>query len=274
MDIDLNEDNYDYEKLLSLFSLPEDFDESDLRNAKRKVLRLHPDKCGLDKEYFIFFLKMYKKIEQIYQYVHHETDVNKLNKSIDINDHFKKYLESKNINPRNNFKEFSKEFNKMFEQVYISTDDNTGYDDWLKSDDGIYDKDDIEGSRRKALNTKALVETRQDIEEVGNNVNEFSSLKCFDVKESHSNPIFVIDVEKEYAEKPKFRNVHEYQQFLRKEDDTNVPIGLQQSNHLLHRREQMLNNQAKNLAFTNMQNNEQMSKRYNSYISNYLKLEN
>ena len=39
MDIDLNEDNYNYDKLLNLFSLPPQFTIDDLKRAKKKVLQ-------------------------------------------------------------------------------------------------------------------------------------------------------------------------------------------------------------------------------------------
>ena len=60
MNIDLNESNYDYNKLLELFSLEDNFDINDLKECKKKVLKLHPDKSRLDKKYFLFFYKMYK----------------------------------------------------------------------------------------------------------------------------------------------------------------------------------------------------------------------
>ena len=59
----------------------------------KKVLLLHPDKSGLNMKYFVFFYKMYQKVLHIYQYVHHETDVEKMNKNIEIQSHFKDYLD-------------------------------------------------------------------------------------------------------------------------------------------------------------------------------------
>lgn len=53
--LDLNIHNYELNDLLGLFELPFHFDDSDLKNAKRIVLKTHPDKSGLDKEYFLFF---------------------------------------------------------------------------------------------------------------------------------------------------------------------------------------------------------------------------
>lgn len=272
MNIDLNENNYDYEKLLGLFSLSDNFNKNDLKEARKKVLRLHPDKCKLDVKYYNFFLKMYKKVEQIYGYIHHETNILAMNKSIDINDHFKRYLEQHNIDPKKNFKAFSVEFNKMFESVYIKED--SGYEDWLKSNDGIYDKNDIEKSRSQAIRQNMLIRKDDTLEEVGGNSDLFSKLKCFDVKESHSNSVIALDVERVYEEKPKFQNVDEYQRFLRKENMNNQPIGLDQSKMLLKKREQMLNNQAKHMAFEHMNKSQAMDKNYENYISKYLKLEN
>ena len=112
MDIDLNEDNYNYEKLLHLFSLPLQFDKDDLKRAKKKVLQLHPDKSNLPNDYFLFFRKMYYKIEEIYHYTSHSTNESELNKSIDIETHFRDYLEKRGIHPKTHYKEFSKEFIK------------------------------------------------------------------------------------------------------------------------------------------------------------------
>ena len=273
LNIDLDENNYDYNKLLQLFSLNDNFTKVELKEARKKVLRLHPDKCNLNIKYYMFFLKMYKKLEQIYSYVHHETDILQMNKQIDISDHFKLYLEQKNINPKTNFKEFSREFNKMFENVYINDDDN-GYENWLKSDEGIYDKNDIEKSRNQAIQQNQLIQKNSAIEEVGGQSDLFSKLKCFDVKESHSNSVVALDIDEVYEQKPKFNNVDEYQRFLRKDDRNNQPIGLEQSKLLLQRKEEMLNNQAKNMAFKFMNKNEAINKNYESYISKYLKLEN
>jgi len=272
MDLELDESKYDYNALLNLFSLGPNFNLNDLKIARKKVLKLHPDKCKLNIRYYLFFTKMYKKVEQIYNYTHHETNIHNYGKSIDIDDHFKKYLEQQKIDPKKNFKEFSREFNKMFEHVYIN-ENKEGYENWLKSDEGIYDKNDLEGSRKKAINQQSLIK-KEELEEVGGNCDAFSKLKCFDVKESHNNSIFAYDVNEEYQKKPKFKSVQEYQQFLVREDNNNNPIGLDQSKMLLKKREQMLNSQAKHLAFEKMNQSNNMAENYNSYISKYLKLEN
>ena len=52
MDVDLDIDNYDLEDILQLFKLDYNFDEKDLRNAKKAALKSHPDKSNLDMKYF------------------------------------------------------------------------------------------------------------------------------------------------------------------------------------------------------------------------------
>ena len=126
LDIDMDEDNYDYQGLLNLFALENNFDQDDLKIAKRKVMKLHPDRSKLPRELFVFMIKMYCKLEEIYNYIRHEKNKDNLTIHYDVDEKFKNYLEKNNIDPVNNYKEFTKEFNKMFEQVYIS-DSGEGY---------------------------------------------------------------------------------------------------------------------------------------------------
>ena len=56
--IDLNIDNYSLEDLLSLFKIDSIDSVENLSHAKSIALKMHPDKSGLDKEYFLFFSKL------------------------------------------------------------------------------------------------------------------------------------------------------------------------------------------------------------------------
>jgi hypothetical protein len=60
--------------ILSLFNLPTLFNEDDLKRAKLAVLKTHPDKSQLPKEYFLFFTKAYRIVHQIYTIRHPATD--------------------------------------------------------------------------------------------------------------------------------------------------------------------------------------------------------
>jgi hypothetical protein len=72
--LDLNIDNYNLPDILALFNLPTLFNEDDLKRARLAVLKTHPDKCKLPKEYFLFFTKAYRIIHQIYTIRHPVTD--------------------------------------------------------------------------------------------------------------------------------------------------------------------------------------------------------
>jgi hypothetical protein len=64
--LDLNIDNYELPDILGLFNLPTLFNETDLKRAKMMVLKTHPDKSNLSKDYFLFFTKAYRIVHQIY----------------------------------------------------------------------------------------------------------------------------------------------------------------------------------------------------------------
>ena len=68
--LDLNIDNYNLPDILALFGLPTLFNEDDLKRAKLAVLKTHPDKSQLPKEYFLFFTKAYRIVHQIYTIRH------------------------------------------------------------------------------------------------------------------------------------------------------------------------------------------------------------
>ena len=72
--LDLNIDNYNLPDILALFNLPTLFEEDDLKRAKLAVMKTHPDKCQLPKEYFLFFTKAYRIVHQIYTVRHPATN--------------------------------------------------------------------------------------------------------------------------------------------------------------------------------------------------------
>ena len=82
MDLDMN--NYTYDDLLSLFKLKYDFNETDLKNAKKIVLKMHPDKSRLAPKYFLFFSKAYKQVYSIYEF---KNKTEKTEKMEDVKDY-------------------------------------------------------------------------------------------------------------------------------------------------------------------------------------------
>ena len=137
-DIDLDITNYNYEDLLRLFTMPYDFDENDLKRAKKVVLKMHPDKSHLSPEYFLFFSKAYKTIYSIYEF---KNKTQKSEKLEDVKDYkeivkivpkkgdsnsimLKKFLEDNKMNdPKNISKPYRKDQGNITRQVNISPEE-------------------------------------------------------------------------------------------------------------------------------------------------------
>ena len=97
--IDLDLDNYDLDDLLHLFRMPYPFDVDDLRAAKKMVLKTHPDKSGLPKEYFLFFAKAFKLLHGLHSSSHRSKNTEYLlDDSAEEASLFKPFLDSADFN--------------------------------------------------------------------------------------------------------------------------------------------------------------------------------
>jgi len=245
-------------ELLDLFEIKE-LNEKELKIAKKKVLMLHPDKNKVDtKEYYLNFKNAYEKLLQIYGYIHHELDENNF-KSEDIDDTFKNFIETKGFTPSKNHKMYLKHFNDMFDNIHIK-DKDEGYEEWLKSNKDMYDKDDLEKSR-KTLMSNGLIKIEQIVTS-----NEFNS-SYSDLKDAHLNTIIGLDQEKLYKEKQKFSSVEEYRRHR-----TNIGEMLSEKDSLKQIKENELleKNKAIDLSYQLLKQEEEMKKRKKEYVSKFL----
>lgn len=138
--IDLNVENYSREELYKLFGFKTSviLTEESMKEAKKIVLKTHPDKSRLDNQYFIFFGKAYNKLKQIYEFQ------NKTNKKItDTNEYYdsqntqvldKMFDMKKDLKKPEKFNDW---FNKQFEKHKLEDTNENGYGNWLKSDEDI-----------------------------------------------------------------------------------------------------------------------------------------
>ena len=138
-DLDLNIDNYEYEDILNLFELDKNLTARDIKNAKRKVLLMHPDKSGLDKKYFLFITSLFKILHSVYEFkekantnlnedIEYTVEKNNENEGL-VNDLREKY---------NSNKDFNAWFNKEFDKIKLDNDfEDTGYGDWLKNEEDV-----------------------------------------------------------------------------------------------------------------------------------------
>ena len=137
MDLDIS--NYDYEDILKLFNVSKQFNEEDLKNAKKQVLSSHPDKSGLDKSYFLFFSSAYKILFNIYNFREKHSSLTNLN---NYNENYTAEKDEINalliqkITNNKSSKEFNSWFNEQFESFKLSNEyEANGYGDWLTNNE-------------------------------------------------------------------------------------------------------------------------------------------
>jgi hypothetical protein len=165
MEVDLDINNYDLDSLVTLFKIPIHFEEHHLKQAKKTVLAMHPDKSKLDKEYFLFFSKAYKILYEVYLFKTKSTtrnvqEYNKLQYA-DTRDE-KEYDKQQVINTLTQSNHFIKTFNEMFDKHYAQKDH--GYGEWLSSQEDIHNvsQDDFNTLKEQ---TRSIV-VREEVEGV------------------------------------------------------------------------------------------------------------
>ena len=116
--LDLNIQNYNLNDLLNLFKLNTNFTEEDLKNAKKIVLKTHPDKSNLDKKYFLFFSSAYKILFQLYNF---KNRIESKNTEYYVEEDENNKLLIEKVLKKDNFNEW---FNKEFEKLNIKENNN------------------------------------------------------------------------------------------------------------------------------------------------------
>jgi len=136
--LDINK--YSLDELLGLFNLSYKIDFESMKNAKKKVLSVHPDKSRLPPEYFIFYKQAYEVVFRFYQ------EQNRQNQTVpnqpvkyepvNITD---KRLEKQMKTTINGMKdgEFNNSFNELFEKNMVKKPDETR-NEWFKKDEPVF----------------------------------------------------------------------------------------------------------------------------------------
>ena len=135
--LDLNIQNYNLNDLLNLFKLPYHFTEEHLKEAKKIVLKTHPDKSNLDKEYFLFFSQAYKYLLKIYQLRQSSTTTNTEYQKDDLWTNEHTILIDGKIKTMSQ-DDYNTWFNTTFEKMRLKDNiEENGYGDWLKSNEDL-----------------------------------------------------------------------------------------------------------------------------------------
>jgi hypothetical protein len=259
MEVDLDLDNYDLVDLLKLFNLSHNFTSNELKESKKIVMMIHPDKSGLDKKYFLFYCKAFRILKNIYNFK---------NKKSTTLDHSNSTIEYLNENEEdrgkrlliNNLlqkdkKYFHEWFNKTFDKINIIDEERKlGYGNWFKSDEDI---DTTETTLAK-LHSK-ISEKKETLStlikvidiEASNNFNSenyrnitgdapdyyssniFSKLPYEDLKKAHIETVIPVGTN-DYNNVLKFNSVENLRQYR---DQQNIkPLSDEQSKHYINNR--------------------------------------
>ena len=252
--MDLNIDHYTLSELLKLFKLSPNFTDQELKEARKQVVAVHPDKSGLDKSYFIFFHKAYTLLNTVYRFKQKsQSDMAEAPSFSDIlsgmEDTDKRILaQTFTSNPK-----FNKEFNELFETLYIKDDD--GYGEWLKSNHDL----DMSFEHRKKQ-SRAMV---------------CSSIECAntpyvnDLKSIYTTDSVIGVSEEDY--RATYRTVEELKNVRAQ---TIAPLKKDEAEQLLAHTHELESKQATERAFRLLQEEEQSQKHQQLFWSKLLKLKN
>ncbi len=138
---------YSLEEVLGLFGLTTyDISTSDLKQAKKQVLMLHPDKSKLEPKYFLFYKKAFDIIVQFYdnQNRHHApVDGNKLvyvanndNHTESTNKHISKTIQEMAAS------DFQTQFNQLFENNHMGSQPDATRNEWFQQESSHFDMPD------------------------------------------------------------------------------------------------------------------------------------
>lgn len=286
MEIDLNIENYNLDDLLNLFSLPNDFDQEDMKRAKQLVYKTHPDKSNLPKEYFIFFTKAFKYIYHVYEFKRKSscTKSVKYENLIDEDTNDKIDIRNK-LSEKNNFHKW---FNEMFEKYKIEDEDD-GYNDFLKSNEEIH-VNKVQNTSQLHQNFESYKSNKirdlvvhTEINDICNslscggsnivskkqdnysNPNIFSDqLNYEDVKKAHTET-FIPVCQQDYIKKKKYNSVFELNQ--ERGSQNTKPLCEDQTREYLRKKNEMENNIANQNAYLLLKEAEEVEKRNKQFMS-------
>lgn len=287
--VDLNIDNYDLRDLIGLFQIPFHFTETHLKEAKKTVLKTHPDKSRLDKKFFLFFSKAYKYLLKIFQLRKGSNITNTEYDNQDTWEEENKILINNKISNLSQ-SEYNKWFNDAFNNMKVKDEDEeTGYGDWLKSEDGYIGKEAKSVSEmneminNKKRDLRGLVVYNEFNDTIqGNHFNLlrdqpenygsslFDKLQFEDVKKAHTESVVPVTHE-DYTNKTKYNSVDE----LNRDRTTTM---LDSTKHLANHNQQLSSNKHDeeseniNRAYKLMKQDEQITSSYNKFWSDLKKI--
>lgn len=290
MEIDLDLNNYSFNDLLNLFHLSYDFGQNELKQAYKIVLKTHPDKSGLDKEYFLFFSKAFKLLKSVYDY-NTKSKTCPIRRSVYIanNETNKDSIIEKKIETFTKDKNFHKKFNELFERVKLEDDEqDSGYGDWFKSNKDLNDiktnkvNMNLEFNKHKSQ-IRSIIK-HKDIEDVhiqkGSSLlrekpenyssSIFSRLNYNDLKQTYTETVVPV-TEEDYYSREKFNTVEQMQ--IHRKQTESIPDQHITKKRLMEKYKKEKQEDVQR-AYKMMKQMDDIKKSHNTWMSNFKQITN
>lgn len=295
--LNLNIDSYNLEDILNLFKINHNFNDTDLKNAKKIVLMTHPDKSGLSSEYFRFYTAAYKKLYFIWEFKNKSESkiTNKVYNvdTVDKKTHFAKdndneqllldnYLKKNNLSQDK--KKFNEWFNEQFVKLKVSTENEShGYGDWFKSEEINEGTTETVENRKKQIRDLTI---QNDYEILTFNhglttitgeppniysSDIFSNLKYDDLKKAYTETVVPVTNE-DYTNVRKFKNTDEYKKF--RSSQNLIPLSEKQALQYLESKEKIENTESTIRGYKLAEQSEKIINNRSLFISSLLNIEN
>ena len=242
---------YSFRELLELFQLDYNFSVDDLKKAKVRVLKMHPDKSRLPSEYFLFYKKAYELVHNYF------IETQKTSKEVPTDEivyqassvYDNKEQQSKSLEKRvseavrkMDKTEFQANFNKVFDAT-MARPMNNERNEWFKSETPIYEMEEglTKDSMGRALDVikqqSAAMIVKQDVRDFhlsssGANLYDddtpgeyvtcdpFSKLKFDDLRKVHKDQTVLAVSERDFDKMQKYGSVDEFNKFRGMQDLT------------------------------------------------------
>jgi curved DNA-binding protein CbpA len=288
-ELDLNVNNYSRRELYKLFGLLDTttLNEGIMKECKKIVLKTHPDKSNLDNKYFVFFSEAYKKLLGIYEF-QNKTNTKKMDTS--------EYYETNNAQLLDKMfetdtkmkepKNFNKWFNDQFEKYRLEDPVDSGYGNWLKSEEDIVftptniTKDKMASEMEKRKKHVQTITTYSGVNSMPSHTFGGSSLIAYDdnftssslfsdngmgftdLKQAYVESVIPV-TEEDYRRIPKFNSLDEYRKHR---DNTEItPIGKEEAMRTLYNENKEKDQESAALAFYYAKQSEKVKNNNNQF---------
>lgn len=237
--LSLDIDNYTLDDILKLFSMTNlnisEIKHSDMKSARKILFMIHPDKSGLPKEYFQFFVKAYERLSDVVDYANRSSQCpssymekqRKVDVELENDKGFGNALRNAGVISNDNtvgkgWGKWKKEFDSWFEKHGELSADNDGYEEFMKSSADLLPEGATPAQARKFMESRkanlgALV-SHESITGIdswnrfGRNsgISAGSGISCGeDLRRAYTETVVPV-TDEDFNNIPKYRSVDEY----------------------------------------------------------------